>query len=104
MSNVEWKEEGKVEEVVKVEAKPKKKRKPAAKKPKYHTSGIITTAHLEKEFGLKAKVIRRYLRKMDESTKERGPTRYEWDAGSKELKAIRKNLEAIVDAKASNIR
>jgi len=103
---VEWKDGKKVEEVkeeAKPKAKPKAKRK-AKQKRKYHTKGIITTEHLEKEFGMKAKVIRRYLRKMDESTKPRGPQRYEWEANSKELKAIRKNLEAIVDTKESNVR
>lgn len=69
-----------------------------------HTKGIITTAHLEAEFGLKAKIIRRYLRKMDESTKPRGAQRYEWEASSKELKAIRANLEQIKAAMISNVR
>ncbi len=107
MSDITWKDgKEEVKEEPKV-TKPKVTKKTSKKKSKkvaYHTTGIITTAHLEKEFGMKAKVIRRYLRKMEESSKPRGPQRYEWDATSAELKKIRKNLEALVDAKQSNIR
>lgn len=104
MTELTWKETKK--EVAKPEAevvKPKAK-KAKASKPNYHTTGIITTSHLEKEFGMKAKVIRRYLRKMEDSSKPRGPQRYEWDAKSKELAKIRKNLEAVILAKDSNVR
>jgi len=91
----------------KTSKKPKASKK-VAKKDIYvkppHTKGIVTTKHLEEEFGIKAKVIRRYLRKMPESTKPRGAERYEWEAGSKELKAIRTNLEAIKAASLTNVR
>lgn len=92
----------------KTSKKPKASKKKVAKKDIYvkppHTKGIVTTKHLEEEFGIKAKVIRRYLRKMPESTKPRGAERYEWEAGSKELKAIRTNLEAIKAASLTNVR
>ncbi len=107
-NDITWKD-GQAKAEAKVEepkaSKPKAKKRKAAKRTfKYHKTGIITTEHLEKEFGMKAKVIRRYLRKMEESSKPRGPQRYEWDATSKELAKIRKNLEAVVLAKEGNIK
>lgn len=84
--------------------KPKAKKEKAPKKGAPKTSGVISVKDLEEEFGMKAKVIRRYLRKMDESTKPRGPEKYQWDANSKELKAVRKNLQAISEKKASAVR
>ncbi len=56
---------------------------------------IVTVKDLESEFGLKGKVIRRYLRQMEENTKPRGPQRYEWFENSDELAEIRKNLQEI---------
>lgn len=86
----------------------KKAKKEIAKKKENKTStkatGIITVKDLEQEFGLKAKVIRRYLRKMEESSKPRGPEKYQWDSKSKELKIIRKNLEAVVNKKVAAVR
>jgi len=78
----------------------KKSEKPKVEKPKVET-GLVNVKDLEAEFGLKAKVIRRHLRKMEESTKERGPSRYEWETKSAELAAIRKNLKAIVNKKSA---
>lgn len=60
--------------------------------------GVVTVKDLEGHFGLKAKVIRRYLRKMGESTKPRGPQRYEWDLTSTELAAIYQNLDKVAKA------
>jgi len=56
---------------------------------------IITVKDLESEFGLKGKIIRRYLRNMEENTKPKGPQRYEWFENSEELASIRKNLQEI---------
>lgn len=91
----------------KVDKKPKTAKTKKSKTPKTptdkkeNTSGLITVKDLEKEFGIKAKIIRRHLRKMEESTKERNSTRYEWDPKSEELKAIRKNLKAITTKKSA---
>ena len=60
--------------------------------------GVVTVKDLEGHFGIKAKVIRRHLRKMEESTKPRGPQRYEWDLTSEELAAIYQNLDKVAKA------
>ena len=88
----------------KTTAKKSKVKKADIYETKPHTKGIITTHHLELEFGMKAKTIRRYLRKMADSTKPRGPQRYEWEANSAELKKIRKNLEAVKESLITNVK
>lgn len=67
---------------------------------KSNTTGLVTVKDLEAEFGIKAKVIRRHLRKMEESTKARGPERYEWEVKSPELKAIRTKLATLAKKSA----
>ena len=80
--------------------KPAPKAKPA---PKVETSKskkrIVGVKDLEKEFKLPGKTIRRYLRKMNENTKPRGPEPYQWFEDDKNYKAIRENLKAIVTRK-----
>ncbi len=76
----------------------KQETKPKSKKKQIQIVGV---KDLEKEFKIPGKTIRRYLRKMEENTKPRGPEPYQWKEGSKELKAIRANLKAIVSRKPS---
>ena len=70
-------------------------KKTSENKDKKSEQKIVTVKDLESEFGLKGKIIRRYLRQMEENTKPRGPQRYEWFENSDELAAIRKNLQEI---------
>lgn len=53
---------------------------------------IWTVKDLEEEFGVKGKIIRRHLRKMEENIKPRGPQRYEWKETDPKFKKIRKKL------------
>lgn len=81
-------------EEVKMEKKVNKKKDENNKEVKKMEKAIITVKHLEEEFGMKAKVIRRHLRAMEENSKPRGPEQYQWWEDSKELAAIKKNLKA----------
>ena len=100
-------DKAKVAKVAKeVAAKEAKKATTSAKAPakapaKANTSGLVTIKDLEAEFGLKGKIIRRHLRKMEESTKVRGPQRYEWEPKSTELKAIKAKLTIIATKKTA---
>ncbi len=60
---------------------------------------IVEVKDLEAEYGIKAKVIRRHLRQIEESTKPRNSEKYQWWEDSKELAEIRKNLEQIIQKK-----
>ena len=60
---------------------------------------IVEVKDLEAEYGIKAKVIRRHLRQMEESTKPRSSEKYQWWEDSKELAEIRKNLEQAIQKK-----
>ena len=84
-------------------AKPAPKATKAKPAPKVETSKskkrIVGVKDLEKEFKLPGKTIRRYLRKMNENTKPRGPEPYQWFEDDKSYKAIRENLKAIVTRK-----
>ena len=68
-----------------------------AKKADGKERQIHGVAHLEQEFGLTGKTIRRHLRKMEENRKPRGPEPYQWWSDDPNYITIRKNLKAIVD-------
>lgn len=73
--------------------------KEMTKKEKKTEKKIVEVKDLEAEFGIRAKVIRRHLRSMEESTKPRNSEKYQWWEDSEELATIKKNLEAAVAKK-----
>jgi len=79
----------------KKETQPKEQKQTKQKKQKQ----IIGVKDLEEEFGIPGKTIRRYLRKMDENKKPRGPEPYQWNHDDPHLKQIKKNLQEIAKRK-----
>lgn len=81
-----------------------KKKEEQPKKNKSSKARIVGVKDLEKEFGVPGKTIRRYLRRMEENTKPRGPEPYQWYENSKEFKAIKEKLAEVVKRKPGIVR
>jgi len=95
------KEQPKKETKTKKQKQTKKETQPKEQKQTKKQKQIIGVKDLEEEFGIPGKTIRRYLRKMDENKKPRGPEPYQWNHDDEDLKKIRQNLKEIKSRKPS---